>query len=448
MRRSRSLLLVPLLVVVAMLTAVPPAQAAGTGSISGRLLAKPTGGTAAPYPSGGVQVYYNDTAEFFDATIVEPYPEIGDDGRFTLANLEDGYYWLRAYGSDAYAIEYYPNAFHYSTATPVHVTGGAVTLAENIVLEAPGAVTGRVLDAAGRPVAGATIGFYDLDGRGGPGTTADADGRFDTRGEEFLEMVPGTYLMEVGAWPNDLSRPVYRTTRVQVTFGPGQVLSRDVALEERPSAVFTVLDPAGQPLPGAQMIIQQRDPDVLDGGWNPIQSGPHVTDQTGRFRFVDGIDEVRFQVRPPQGYAGPAVPEWWDDAATFEQARTLTFPAGVEARRDFTIQLGTTTPGTTPGTPPGTTPAPGTLKGAKPKIAGKARLGRILKVRAGTWKPGKVTLKYTWFRGAKRIPKATKASYRLTRQDLGKRVSVRVTGTKQGYRSVTVRSAQTPKVRR
>lgn len=516
MRAPRSLLLVPLAVVAALLTGVPPAAADGTGSISGRLMAKPTGGAAAPYSSGGVQVYYNDTADFFGSDIVEPYPTIGADGRFTVSNLADGYYWLRAYGGD-YATEYWNDTFHYSTATPVHVTGGAVSLSADIVLEQAGAVVGTVRDRDGDPIPEASVTFFTTEGGGGIGTTTGADGRFDTRNSDYLDLVPGAYLVEVSAWGYDLDEPVYRTFSTEVTVGPDQVVTRDAVLEERPSAIVTVLDVDGEPLPDARLVIQHRDPELTDGEWRPIQSGPHNTDDTGRYRFVDGIAETRFQVLLPEGYDGPAVPEWWQDAYSLQTARSLTFPAGVALRRDLTVQLGTapavvaaapritgtpragnvltavpgswgpagvaltyawTAGGRTVGTGPtlrvtnalagqrvgltvsgsvagaepvsraasATAAVTGTLTATTPRIAGKAKVGKRLTVRAGSWGPGKVTLKVVWLRNGTKV--GSGSSYRLKGQDAGKRISVRVTGTRTHFAPLTRTSAKTGKVKR
>lgn len=76
-----------------------------------------------------------------------------------------------------------------------------------------------------------------------------------------------------------------------------------------------------------------------------------------------------------------------------------------------------------------------------PRIAGTPRVGKKLAVRVGAWRPAPVTLKIQWLRGGKPIPGATKSSYRLTKKDAGKRVSVRVTGTKAGYLTVSKDSA-------
>jgi hypothetical protein len=97
---------------------------------------------------------------------------------------------------------------------------------------------------------------------------------------------------------------------------------------------------------------------------------------------------------------------------------------------------GTTTPGGGT-TPPGggtVTPGPGvvipiTAKPAnlvKAVLSGKARVGKKLKVKLGTWS-GAPTFKYQWLRNGKKIAKATKATYKLTRKDRRKKISCRIT---------------------
>lgn len=72
-----------------------------------------------------------------------------------------------------------------------------------------------------------------------------------------------------------------------------------------------------------------------------------------------------------------------------------------------------------------------------PKITGTAAVGKTLKAVAGTWAPAKVTLKYQWLRGGKAISKATKSTYKLVKADVGKKISVKVTGSKSHYTSVS-----------
>jgi hypothetical protein len=69
---------------------------------------------------------------------------------------------------------------------------------------------------------------------------------------------------------------------------------------------------------------------------------------------------------------------------------------------------------------------------ARPRISGKPRVGKWLKARRGTWAGPPTSYKYQWLRcsshGSKcrRIKKATRARYRLTKRDAGHRLRVRV----------------------
>ncbi len=82
-----------------------------------------------------------------------------------------------------------------------------------------------------------------------------------------------------------------------------------------------------------------------------------------------------------------------------------------------------------------------------PKVAGKARVGRKLTARVAGWSPAPSTVTYQWLRNGRKIRGATKARYQLARADRGKRITVRVTGTRGGYKPVTTTSRPTQKVR-
>ena len=107
-------------------------------------------------------------------------------------------------------------------------------------------------------------------------------------------------------------------------------------------------------------------------------------------------------------------------------------------------------------TPPGGEPTPRTsavVTGvavplhwtkAKPKVTGTAKQGKRLKlanVTAGGFAPTASTLSYQWLRNGSAIRGATGRAYKATGADVGKRLSVRVTGRRSGYLSGTVSTA-------
>ncbi len=81
---------------------------------------------------------------------------------------------------------------------------------------------------------------------------------------------------------------------------------------------------------------------------------------------------------------------------------------------------------------------------ATPTISGTARVGLTLKAKV-KWTPRWYTT-VQWLRDGKKIKNATHESYKLTPADFGKKISVRATASRYGYRSVTKTSKKTKKV--
>lgn len=80
---------------------------------------------------------------------------------------------------------------------------------------------------------------------------------------------------------------------------------------------------------------------------------------------------------------------------------------------------------------------------ATPKVTGTAVIGATLRVAVGTWTPAPTTLSYVWKRSGKAIGGATKSWYTLTTADVGKTITVTVTGKRSGVTTVTKTSAPT-----
>jgi len=71
-----------------------------------------------------------------------------------------------------------------------------------------------------------------------------------------------------------------------------------------------------------------------------------------------------------------------------------------------------------------------------PKITGLLKVGITIKATPGTWDTG-TSFTYQWLRDGVSIAKATSASYKLTAKDKAHKLSVRVTGKKTGYTSIS-----------
>lgn len=89
-----------------------------------------------------------------------------------------------------------------------------------------------------------------------------------------------------------------------------------------------------------------------------------------------------------------------------------------------------------------------TLVTRVPTIVGTARKGKKLTAKVAAWGPAPVVLRYTWLRSGRVIKGATKRTYVLRKEDVGKRIVVRVAGSKKGYATTVRRSRSTGPVRR
>lgn len=81
-----------------------------------------------------------------------------------------------------------------------------------------------------------------------------------------------------------------------------------------------------------------------------------------------------------------------------------------------------------------------------PTISGTTKLGSTLTAKAGAWQPSPVTFKYQWKRDGKNISGASATTYKLAQADVGKKLSVAVTGSKPGYKTATKISASTAEI--
>lgn len=84
------------------------------------------------------------------------------------------------------------------------------------------------------------------------------------------------------------------------------------------------------------------------------------------------------------------------------------------------------------------------LASATPAIVGSAVVGKTLTARVGTWTAG-TSFSYQWLRNGKAIAKATQRTYKATPADRGASISLKVTGKKSGYTTVSKTSKKTAK---
>lgn len=72
-----------------------------------------------------------------------------------------------------------------------------------------------------------------------------------------------------------------------------------------------------------------------------------------------------------------------------------------------------------------------------PKIKGTVRVGSAVTAQLSSWKPTGAKFSYQWLRNGVAIQGATKAKYTPSSADAGKKLSVKVTGSKSGYQTAS-----------
>lgn len=122
-------------------------------------------------------------------------------------------------------------------------------------------------------------------------------------------------------------------------------------------------------------------------------------------------------------------------AATLALALAIALLAG-PAGADETEPTPTPTPSPSPTTAP---EVPSITPGSAATITGTPRFRRTLTASPGRWKASGLTFSYRWYRDGRPITGkgSTKRTRTLTHLDVGKRLSVRVTGSKAGHRPAT-----------
>lgn len=85
------------------------------------------------------------------------------------------------------------------------------------------------------------------------------------------------------------------------------------------------------------------------------------------------------------------------------------------------------------------------FKSYVPKISGTARVGSKLTATTTAWSP-KPTYSYQWYRNGVAVSGATSSTRILSTSDLGKKITVKITGRKSGYLTTSKTSAATAAV--
>lgn len=317
--------------------------------------------------------------------------------RLTMAQMTKDWQCLAVIGTHVYeSVDWAPNGMGCSLPADV-APGSRITV--NIDVASFPIARGRVINKAGKAIAGASVTSYpNYDART---SFTDKNGRFavplGTHGHGWSNLVIKAkgYRMATAESPSkgDLGPIVLAKAGSSVDY----------------SVSGRVLDAKGRPYLGVKVCLAE----------GPCLGKVHSNGYFyGLIRFKDLKNTSVFTLREP-GSSSTAKRTWelYIPGASFAVKRTFR----LKTSRRIVV--------------------------AKPKIIGRAKVGQRLKVKAGAWLPKPVTLRCVWYVGSKRVQTGcsslqVKSAYR------GKKITVKVIGSRTGYATKKATSRATVRVYR
>lgn len=237
-----------------------------------------------------------------------------DQGVVSVALTPGEYRFSFSESSGRYVSEYYADTTNWNAATSVFVNEAAVVLDPIELVRVP-AITGRVVDTAGRPVAGAQLQAAAAAGSPQSGyawTSTSPDGTFR------LTPVAGDYRVRVydyeqrfaTEWADDAAS---HTTARTITLGAADVALGDLTVGAGGAISGTVTDDAGNPLRRIQV-------QAYDASGVPVSSAR--SDAAGRY-VVPRLTAGDYKLELVDQH-GEYATEWYGDAAGSATSPALT----------------------------------------------------------------------------------------------------------------------------
>ncbi|HST38925.1 MAG TPA: carboxypeptidase regulatory-like domain-containing protein, partial [Conexibacter sp.] len=299
-----------------------------TGTVTGR----------AGQPLAGVRVELYEAGRSWSSGAVRT----DENGRYRVTGLEPGSYRLGFRDpSGVHRDEYHDDAATLAAATAITLGDGELVDGIDARLETSGRITGRVTAAdGGAGIRGVVVLVYAGSGVYLGSTTTGADGRYTATG-----LMGGTYRLNFlagmdapepppspGGSPDptgpdvadyasewfDDQPSIETATAITVTAGE-ETPDIDAQLAQGGSIEGRIAeDGSGTPLPG--IIVAAY---AADGSWTASTS----SDPSGRYT-LRGLPSGSYRLRYWANDGGPHVSEYYDDAATVDDATLVTVATG------------------------------------------------------------------------------------------------------------------------
>lgn len=194
-------------------------------------------------------------------------------------------------------------------------------------------------------------------------------------------------------------------------------------------------------------------------GAEPSTSAPVLVGY-GRFTAaavptVSGTSRVAATLTAKPGTWSPAATfgyQWYANGSAISGARSSAYKiASAQKGKRITVKVTGNRPGyaATSRTSASTaTVATNTFRAPTPSIRGTRKVGSNLTALHGTWSPTPTTYRYQWYVGSKAVSGQTGKTYRPGASRAGKKIRVKITGSRSGYVTSSRYSPYTATIKR
>ncbi|RFA09259.1 hypothetical protein B7R54_08485 [Subtercola boreus] len=365
-------------------------------------------------------------------------------GNYTLPGLLAGSYKLKFYNNASTSFVssgWYNNQPTREKATVVTLTAGTPVTGRSFVLAKSASISGTVTGAGtpATPLPNVNVTAYTRAGDYVGSGFTDASGQYvisglaaDTYRLQFRNNYSNQAFESQTWWKNkptaDLADPI--------TLAAGATRAgTDITLAKAVVISGTVTDASGSGVSGVTVPVWR----LVNGSYLRLTDFYNPgTDSSGRYT-LPGLSPGSYKVGFTDYSTGNSLDgtggvkyqdEFWNDKATLTAATPIPLTAGQTATSNASLSNKLLT----------------FTKTAVPTVTGTTQVGKRLTATPGTWTPAPETFTYQWKSGGVAISGARSSSYVATSADVGKTLTVSVTGSKTGYKPVTTTSLATGKI--